>query len=73
MTADDMRQLAIDRKYKPVEVHQWHGRFVVLCKARAGITGKTLDRRWKGSGWWASQFGYDPINDVHDFVLRKGE
>ena len=37
------------------------------------ITGTTLDRRFAGTGWYAAQFGYDPVNKVHDFVLRKDE
>jgi hypothetical protein len=72
MTPTEITELCQQKKYKPVKVTRWgNNGFRVWCETRAGITQGTLTKRFTGTGWDASVFGYDPVHLLHYFVLRE--
>ncbi|MHC4649111.1 MAG: hypothetical protein ACYTBJ_26975 [Planctomycetota bacterium] len=69
-TIDSIRRLVEAKKYKPVDIEVYHGRYLVWLDSIVGVTGTTLNKRFKDTGWDAQIFGYDVERKLWFFYLK---
>ncbi len=70
-TVESVRRLVEGKKYFPVDIETFRGRYIIWLDSRKGLTGPTLDRRFDKTGFYAGVHGFDIERNMFFFYLSE--
>ncbi len=70
-TIEEIRRLVEGKKYFPVDIETYRGRYIVWLDSRKRVTGPTLDEHFEGTGFYVGVHGYDVERNMWYFYLAE--